>query len=120
MRVIKIDENAAEDKSPLFTGGTVTRQTLLPDDMGRYFIMFMVNFSPGARTKFHTHTTDQVIIVTKGTGMVVNDEEEKVVTVGDLIHCPAGEKHWHGATKDSAFSHIAMTTTGSKTDQVEP
>ncbi len=120
MKHIKIEEAAAEDKSPLFTGGPVTRQTLLSEDMGKYFIMFMVNFSPGARTKFHTHTTDQVIIVTKGTGRVVTEEEEIVVTVGDLVHCPAGENHWHGATTNSAFSHIAMTASGSKTDQREP
>ena len=42
-----------------------------------------------------------------------------MVTEGDLIHIPAGEKHWHGATKDSAFSHISLTQVGSTGRQLE-
>jgi quercetin dioxygenase-like cupin family protein len=35
------------------------------------------------------------------------------------VHITAEEKHWHGATRDSAFSHIALTAKGSTTTQVE-
>jgi quercetin dioxygenase-like cupin family protein len=50
---------------------------------------------------------------------VATETEQKVVSVGDVIHFPAGEKHWHGATTDSAFSHIYISRSGSKTIQVE-
>ena len=40
--------------------------------------------------------------------------------VGDVIHIKAGEKHWHGAVADAAFSHITLTATGSQTQQTEP
>jgi len=36
------------------------------------------------------------------------------------VHITADEKHWHGATPDSDFSHIALTAKGSTTTQVEP
>ena len=83
------------------------------------FSISVVNFGKGARNKFHSHTSDQVLIVTAGTGIVATEQEEQVVGVGDVIHIPAGEKHWHGATKDSEFSHIYVTSIDSKTTQLE-
>jgi quercetin dioxygenase-like cupin family protein len=46
------------------------------------------------------------LIVTGGKGFVANEYEKQEVGVGDIILFPAGEKHWHGATEDSYFSHI--------------
>ena len=103
----------------LFTGGAVTRQAIVTEQMGNDFIVNVVNFSEGARNKFHYHSSDQVLIVTAGTGIVANEQEEVVVAAGDIIHFPAGEKHWHGATKDSPFSHIYVMKPGSKTTQLE-
>ena len=120
MQVITISEVPSQEvDSPLFTGGYVTRQPLVTEDMGANFNMSNVNFSRGARNKFHTHSSDQVLLVTSGTGIVATEDGENVVTVGDLIHIPAGEKHWHGATKDSAFSHISLTQVGSTGQQLE-
>lgn len=120
MQVIKIKEVPEKPFNiPLFTGGPVTYQRLVGKDMGKDFNMFMVNFSKGARNKFHSHTGDQVLIVTSGKGIVATEGEQKIVEVGDIIHIPSGEKHWHGATKDSAFSHIALELSGSKITQLE-
>ena len=121
MKVIKMNQVSGDEvHSPLFTGGRVTRQALLSSEMASFFNVVMINFGTGARNKFHTHTTDQVLLVTEGTGIVATEDEERVVTVGEIIHIPAGEKHWHGATKDSAFSHINMIDADSKTEQMEP
>ena len=60
----------------------------------------------------HTHTNPQILYVIQGTGIVATEEEEIRVTPGTLILIPPGENHWHGATKDSAFSHISITTPG--------
>jgi len=120
MKVIKIDEvERQEAKSPLFTGGKVTSQRLVTPDMSKNFNISIVNFSKGARNKFHAHTSDQVLIVTAGQGIVATDKEQVTVEVGDVIFFPAGEKHWHGATPDSSFSHIYVTATNSKTTQLE-
>ena len=113
----KASEESAD--SPLFTGGRVTRQSLVTPEMGNDFSINIVNFSAGARNKMHIHTSDQVLFVTAGKGIIAIEATEEVITIGDVVHVTAGEKHWHGATPDSAFSHIALTAKGSKTTQVE-
>jgi quercetin dioxygenase-like cupin family protein len=120
MKVIKPDEVPAEPaNSPLFTGGTVTRQPLLTSEMSQNFNLGIVHFAAGARNKMHTHTSDQVLFVTEGTGVIATETTEEVITVGDVVHIPAEEKHWHGATAHSSFAHIALTAKGSQTTQVE-
>ena len=118
MRIIKINEvPKAPYVNPLFTGPDVTRQSLISDS--KELRVGIVNFGKGVRNKFHTHDVDQVLIVTAGKGIVATEKGEKVVTVGEVILFPAGEKHWHGATKDSEFSHIVITRVGGKTTQLE-
>ena len=119
MKVIRPSEVPQEDAaSPLFLGA-VSRQTLVTAAMSGDYNMGMVNFAPGARNKFHRHTHDQVLICTYGTGIVATEQEEAEVHDGELILVPAGEKHWHGATATSAFSHISLTAAGSTTEILE-
>jgi quercetin dioxygenase-like cupin family protein len=119
MKVINMSQVPEVDgSSPLFTGA-VTRQPLVTEDMGRSFNMSNINFGQGVRNKFHTHSSDQVLLVTAGTGIVATESEQLTVAVGDLVFIPAGEKHWHGATKESTFSHISLTAHGSKSEQLE-
>jgi quercetin dioxygenase-like cupin family protein len=120
MKIIKtgeIPKNIAT--SPLFIGGQVIQQPIITPAMSKFFNVSLVTFAPGARNKFHAHTTDQVLIVTAGKGIVATENEQIIVTTGDVIQFPAGEKHWHGATKDSSFAHIYFTGVESKTTQLE-
>src|SRR5262249_35155307 len=71
------------------------------------------------RNKMHTHSSDQVLFVTAGKGIIATETEQQIIVPGDVVHIPSEEKHWHGATPDSAFSHIALTAKGSTTTQVE-
>jgi quercetin dioxygenase-like cupin family protein len=121
MKIVRADLVPKEPAvDPLYTGGKVTRQLLVsPEIIGRHPNMAIVNFSKGARTKFHTHTSDQALIVTVGKGIVATEQEERIVSLGDTVFIPAGEKHWHGATRNSAFSHIYVFSTGSETKQLE-
>jgi quercetin dioxygenase-like cupin family protein len=120
MKVLKPDEIPAEPAdSPLFTGGPVTRQTLLTPETSNNFNLAIVNFSAGARNKMHTHSSDQVLFVTAGKGIIATEARQAIISLGDVVHITAEEKHWHGATPDSAFSHIALTAKGSTTTQVE-
>ena len=43
---------------------------------------------------------------------MATENKEVTVTPGTIIFIPAGEKHWHGATRDSAFSRIAVMPLG--------
>lgn len=120
MKVLRPQEIPEQDaSSPLFTGGRVTRQPLVTPDMSNDFNIGIVHFHAGARNKMHTHSSDQVLFVTAGTGIIATETHQEIITVGDVVHIPAQEKHWHGATPDSDFSHIALTAKGSTTTQVE-
>jgi quercetin dioxygenase-like cupin family protein len=120
MKVLKPDQIPAEPaNTPLFTGGPVTRQPLLTSEMSNNFNLNIVNFSAGARNKMHTHSSDQVLFVTAGKGIIATEARQEIISVGDIVHITAEEKHWHGATPDSAFCHIALTAKGSTTTQVE-
>ena len=99
--------------------GPVTRETLLTPEASKDFNLGIVNLSPGARNKMHTHSSDQVLFVTAGGGIIATETEQQIIIPGDVVHIPSEEKHWHGATRDSAFSHIALTAKGSTTTQVE-
>ena len=118
MKVTKISDAKLEDRSKdgIFTGGHVAIQFLsgaeLPSETKEPVTVLQVNFSPGARTVFHIHSHPQILYVTKGIGKVGTEKEEITVTPGTIISIPAGENHWHGATKDSDFSYISITTPG--------
>jgi quercetin dioxygenase-like cupin family protein len=68
-----------------------------------------VTFEPTARTAWHTHPLGQVLIVTAGCGLTQCwGEAAEEIRPGDVICCPPGKKHWHGATQTSAMTHIAI------------
>jgi len=71
--------------SPLFTG-EVSRQPILTPEMSQHFNLGIVNFPAGVRNKMHTHSSDQVLFVTAGTGIIATETEEKEITVGDIVH----------------------------------
>jgi quercetin dioxygenase-like cupin family protein len=118
MTIVKINEVPKEPYvTPLFTGPDVSRQSLVADS--KDLRLSIINFGKGVRNKFHIHDGDQVLIVIAGKGLVATEKEEKVVTPGEIVLFPAGLKHWHGATRDSEFSHIVVTKVGGKTTQTE-
>jgi quercetin dioxygenase-like cupin family protein len=68
-----------------------------------------VTFEPGARSAWHTHPVGQVLLVTAGCGWTQCWGGERVeIRAGDVVRCPPGHKHWHGATSTTAMTHIAI------------
>src|SRR5215204_1275106 len=62
-----------------------------------------VTFEPGARTAWHTHPLGQTLIVTGGSGRVQHwGGPIEEVRAGDVVWFPPGEKHWHGASPETA------------------
>ena len=120
MRVLKIKDLPQQPMgtaTPIagWTGGAVsrTRQEVILDGQSENFRCNVVNFSVGATTGWHAHDCDQILVVTAGRGIVANESEQRQITVGDVVHIKAGERHWHGANADSTLSHITVTTVGS-------
>ena len=122
MKIININELEASDvtKDPLFFGGKVIAQAVLEEDhKGNKVQVIMVNFAPGARSKPHTHTTEQILIITEGKGIVATKDKEYIVTPGMIVYVSPGEEHWHGATQDSTFSHLSILGDPHKFNPVE-
>src|SRR3954451_3933382 len=69
----------------------------------------LVTFDPGARSAWHFHPLGQTLVVTQGCGWVQSEGGPKQeIRAGDVVWCPAKERHWHGATSTTAMSHIAI------------
>ena len=79
-----------------------------------------VTFEPGCRNNWHIHHASknggQILICTAGYGWYREEGKEAVsLEPGKVIVIPANVKHWHGAKKDSWFSHIAIEVPGEDT-----
>ena len=68
-----------------------------------------VSFEPGARTAWHTHPLGQTLIVVSGRGRVQRDGGPvEEIRPGDVVWIAPGERHWHGASPQTAMVHIAV------------
>lgn len=118
MKIVKLkDVPEVENASSLFTA-PVTMQNAVSENDADYNVSY-VHFPDGVMNKFHTHSHDQVLIVTQGRGMVATEAEEKDIEEGDIVLVKAGEKHKHGAKTGSPMTHITITAAGTKLDQLE-
>ena len=82
--------------------------------------LFNVTFEPGCRNNWHIHHATkgggQILICIAGEGWYQEDGKDAVeLKPGVIIQIPANVKHWHGAKKDSWFSHIAIEVPGEET-----
>ncbi|WP_138294614.1 MULTISPECIES: cupin domain-containing protein [unclassified Clostridium] len=109
--------------SQYFTGVSFLSPMVLPNEDMPLFIS-NVTFEPGCRTCWHIHTSDgaggqQILICIAGEGWYVEEGKPTVeLKEGVTVVIPANVKHWHGARKDSWFSHISIAAPGVHTDTV--
>ncbi|MBF2564210.1 cupin domain-containing protein [Listeria seeligeri] len=70
-----------------------------------------VTFKPGCRNNWHIHHDGfQILLVTGGEGWYQEEgKAAQFLQAGDVVVTHDGIKHWHGATNDSWFEHIAIT-----------
>lgn len=79
-----------------------------------------VTFEPGCRNNWYIHHAKkgggQVLLCTEGEGWYQEEgKEAQSLKPGVVVQIPANVKHWHGAKKDSWFSHIAIEVPGKDT-----
>ena len=86
-----------------------------------------VTFEPGCRNNWHIHKADkgggQILLCTNGRGWYQEwGKEARELFPGDVVEIPAGVKHWHGAAKDSWFTHLAVEVPGenARSEWLEP
>jgi quercetin dioxygenase-like cupin family protein len=98
----------------------------LTDPQKTSLFLANVTFAPGCRNNWHIHQAKQgggqLLICTAGEGWYQEEGKAAVsLTPGMVITIPANVKHWHGAKKDSWFSHIAIDVPGNTgTEWCEP
>jgi quercetin dioxygenase-like cupin family protein len=82
--------------------------------------LFLVQFAPMGRTKWHKHAFVQHLIVLAGVAMVgFEDGRIERVSKGESIQIQPNTVHWHGATRDAAMAHLAVNFEGT-TDWTYP
>lgn len=69
-----------------------------------------VTFEPACRNNWHVHHQGgQILLITAGEGYYQEwGKPVQKLKAGDIVNIPAETKHWHGATKNSYFSHLAI------------
>lgn len=96
---------------------------LVPNDPILDTAVGHVVFEAGARNNWHTHPGGQILIVTRGTGFYQEvGKPIQLLEVGDVVNIQPEVKHWHGASPEGEFAHIAVSTHTEKgiVDWLEP
>lgn len=92
-----------------FTGDVRVQPLFAAEDTAPYTGAF-VTFQPGARSAWHTHPAGQRLVVTDGLGRTQSEGGPvEEIRAGDMVWCPPGVKHWHGASPTSPMTHLALT-----------
>ena len=110
------NENTAYAK--YFVGNSYLNPLTVPGESAVF--LANVTFEPKCRNNWHIHRAKsgggQILICTAGEGWYQEEGKEAVsLEPGMVITIPANVKHWHGAKKDSWFSHIAFEVLGEET-----
>lgn len=113
MRIIRSGEVAGQ-AGTTFTGPVELRRLLdfqRPDGVN----VSLVRFEDGARTNWHIHPGEQILIVVEGEGRVGTETESFTIAPGDVVYCAPNERHWHGAQPGKQMAHFSITTVGAPT-----
>ena len=104
------------DKAPSdYFSGNAWVKTLVP--MGTVYNCVIANvvFEAGCRNNWHTHPGGQILLCTDGMGYYQGKGKPiQLLKKGDVVQIPPELVHWHGATPDGEFTHIAVNTNSDK------
>jgi quercetin dioxygenase-like cupin family protein len=105
-QAVPIPKGATRGPAATFTG-TVWVTSLVADDSVYTTIAGSVTFEPKARSHWHSHPAGQILMVTNGVGYhQLKGQPRQVIRKGEVIKCPPGVAHWHGASPGSSMTHL--------------
>ncbi|NNE86774.1 MAG: cupin domain-containing protein [Silicimonas sp.] len=109
MKIVRHGTNPSQTPNADYFTGNVRMDTPFDAEAPGRVGGVTVTFEPGARTAWHTHPLGQTLIVTSGVGWAQREGgPREEIRPGDVVWFPPGERHWHGATGDTAMTHIAI------------
>jgi len=110
--IYRTGSQASVKGSAEYFTGNVRVDPLFPATEFAPFSGGRVTFEPGARSAWRIHPTGQHLLVTEGVGLTQQwGGPIEEIKAGDVVSCPPGIKHWHGATPTTSMTHIAITGT---------
>jgi len=123
IKTIKRDKSLMSEKRDYFVDKVILHD-ISKDIDAKDLKLYYAGFRNGAKTKVHYHEGGQVLVVTKGIGILVlyktnNTKGSKIriktmtksiLKVGDVAYVPKNTLHWHGAIEKKNFSHIAINS----------
>lgn len=108
--IYRAGSQASVTGSAEYFTGKVRVDPLFPATEFAPFAGGRVTFEPGARSAWHIHPTGQHLLVIGGVGLTQQwGGTIEEIREGDVVSCPQGIKHWHGATPTTSMTHIAVT-----------
>lgn len=111
-QITRAGEQASVAGPPDYFTGRVRIDPVWPADGNIGASGAWVTFEPGARSAWHVHPAGQRLVVTAGVGLIQEwGQPVQVIRPGDVVWCPPGVKHWHGAANGTAMTHLAVTGT---------
>jgi len=109
-QITRAGTQAASTGSAEYFTGQLRVDPLFPVDENINASAAYVTFAPGARSAWHAHPAGQRLVVVSGIGLTQEwGKPVQEIHPGDVIVCPPGVKHWHGAAPASAMRHLAIT-----------
>lgn len=95
--------------------GTAWVEMLSADNANFDTQVYNVTFEPGCRNYWHSHPGGQLLLATSGEGYYQEQGSSiRLLKQGDIVEIKPDIIHWHGATADSEFIHIGISTQVSK------
>lgn len=108
--VIRAGENASVAGPEAWFTGRVRIDPLFPATAEANVSGAYVTFEPGARSAWHEHPAGQTLVVISGVGRTgTADGTVTEIRPGDVVRCPVGVRHWHGASPTVGMTHMALT-----------
>lgn len=90
-----------------FFTGNAYPTSLVDSDSMYNTLVGNVYFEPGARSKWHTHPSGQILIITAGVGYhQIEGKPIETIKKGDVVKCPPNVRHWHGASPDVGLQQM--------------
>lgn len=107
--VFPIGDKLPEQFEEYFTGKTFLAPLTQNKELN--CPIFNVTFEPGCRNNWHSHSGGQILIAIGGEGYYqAKGEMARLLLPGDVVEIPSNVVHWHGASPNSWFSHLAIET----------
>ena len=120
MRLARASEMPSTTIEGRFSGPSAARDLGSYDDPQSHVLL--VTLPAGVHAHWHRHPGGQFLYVTDGRGRIATRRGLVAeLGVGDLVHAPPSEEHWHGAAADESVTYLAFSLGNTEwLEEVEP